>query len=89
VQDPTWEQSYPQAAAEVALPVCDERGQFRLLRQSRAEVQERRQANEARLRRLEELFTGYGFPPIIVSEHGPAALGEALASWNVRRRPLR
>jgi uncharacterized protein (DUF58 family) len=89
VQDPLWEQSYPDAAGEVALPVCDEAGTFRLLRQSRAEASERRQAHEARLRRLEELFTGYGFPPIVISETGPAALAEALLSWNVRRRPLR
>lgn len=89
VQDPLWEQSYPEAAAEVALPVFDEAGRFRLLRESRAEVQERREAHEARLRRLEELFTGYGFPPIVISELGPAPLEEALRSWNVRRRPLR
>jgi uncharacterized protein (DUF58 family) len=89
VQDPLWEQSYPEAAGEVALPVSDEAGRFRLLRQSRAEVSDRRRANEARLRRLEELFTGYGFPPIVLSGAGPDALGEALRSWNLRRRPLR
>lgn len=89
VQDPLWEQSYPDAAAEVALPVCDETGRFRLLRQSRAEVQERRQAHETRLRRLEELFTGYGFPPIVVSGTGSEELADALKSWNIRRRPLR
>jgi uncharacterized protein (DUF58 family) len=89
VQDPLWEQSYPEAAGEVALPVHDEAGRFRLLRQSRAEVGERRREHEARLRRLEELFTGYGFPPIVISEIGPAALAEALLSWNVRRQPLR
>ena len=89
VQDPLWEQSYPEAAGEVALPVCDEAGRFRLLRQSRAEVSERRRVHEARLRRLEELFTGYGFPPIVISETGTDALAEALRSWNLRRRPLR
>jgi uncharacterized protein (DUF58 family) len=89
VQDPLWEQSYPEAAGEVSLPVCDEAGRFRLLRQSRAEVNERRRMHEARLRRLEELFTGYGYPPIVISEVGPAPLAEALLSWNVRRRPLR
>lgn len=89
VQDPLWEQSYPEVAAEVALPVIDEAGRFRLLRQSRAEVRRRREAHEARLRRLEELFTGYGFPPVIISELGAEALAEALRSWNVRRRPFR
>ncbi len=89
VQDPLWEQSYPEVAADVALPVLDEDGRFRLLRQSRAAVRERRAANEARLRRLEELFTGYGFPPIVVSDVGPEALAEALRSWNLRRSPLR
>ena len=89
VQDPLWEQSYPDAAGDVSLPVYDEAGRFRLLRQSRADVIERRQAHEARLRRLEELFTGYGFPPIVISETGPAALTESLMSWNVRRRPMR
>jgi len=89
VQDPLWEQSYPEAAGEVALPVLDGAGRFRLLRQSRAEVSERRKAHKARLRRLEELFTVYGFPPIVISAVGPAALAEALRSWNVRRRPLR
>ena len=89
VQDPLWEQSYPEAAGEVALPVCDQSGRFRLLRQSRVQVSERRRMHEARLRRLEELFTGYGFPPIVISEVGPAALAESLMSWNVRRRPLR
>ena len=89
LQDPLWEQSYPEVAAQVALPVVDESGRFRLLRQSKAEVRKRRDANEARLRRLEELFTGYGFPPIIISELGDQALAEALRSWNLRRRPLR
>jgi uncharacterized protein (DUF58 family) len=89
VQDPLWEQSYPEAAADVALPVVDESGQFRLLRQSKAEVRRRREANEGRLRRLEELFTGYGFPPVIISELGADALAESLRSWNVRRRPFR
>lgn len=89
VQDPLWEQSYPEVAAEVALPVIDESGRFRLLRQSRAEVRRRREANEARLRRLEELFTGYGFPPVVISELGTEALADALRSWNLRRRPLR
>jgi uncharacterized protein (DUF58 family) len=89
VQDPIWEQSYPEAAAEVALPVLDDDGRFRLLRQSRTTVRERREANEARLRRLEELFTGYGFPPLVVSKVGPEALAEALRSWNLRRRPFR
>lgn len=89
VQDPLWEQSYPEAAGEVALPVHDRAGRFRLLRQSRADVRERRRAHEARLRRLEELFTGYGFPPIVISKAGTDALADALLSWNVRRRPLR
>lgn len=89
VQDPLWEQSYPEVAAEVALPVLDGAGEFRLLRQTRAEVRRRREAHEARLRRLEELFTGYGFPPVIISELGDEAMGEALRSWNLRRRPLR
>jgi uncharacterized protein (DUF58 family) len=89
VQDPLWEQSYPEAAGEVALPVCDEAGRFRLLRENRAKVSERRRTHEARLRRLEELFTGYGFPPIVISETGTGALAGALMSWNVRRRPVR
>jgi len=89
VQDPLWEQSYPEVAGKVALPVHDENGRFRLLRQSRTEVRERRETNEERLRHLDDLFTSYGFPPIIVSELDPAALGEALRSWNVRRRPVR
>ena len=38
VQDPLWEQSYPDVAAEVALPILDDAGEFRLLRQSKAEV---------------------------------------------------
>ncbi|HLX32643.1 MAG TPA: DUF58 domain-containing protein [Gaiellaceae bacterium] len=89
IQDPLWEQSYPEAAAEVSLPVLDETGRFRLLRESRAQVRERREANEARLRRLEELFSGYGFPPIVISDLVPEAVGESLRSWNLRRRPLR
>lgn len=89
VQDPLWEQSYPEAAGEVALPVCDEAGRFRLLRQSRAEVRARRQAHEARLRSLDELFASHGFPPIVLSELGPAALSDALRSWHLRRGLLR
>jgi hypothetical protein len=85
VQDPLWEQGYPEAAGDVALPVCDEAGRFRLLRQSRAEVRDRRHAHEARLKRLDEQFTSYGFPPIVLSELGPAALADALRSWHVRR----
>ena len=89
VQDPLWEQSYPDAAGDVALPLCDEAGRFRLLRQSRAEVRDRRQAHEARLRSLDELFSSYGFPPIVLSELAPAALTDALRSWQMRRGLLR
>jgi uncharacterized protein (DUF58 family) len=89
VQDPLWEQTYPEAAGDVALPVCDDEGRFHLLRQSRAEVRERRQAHEARLRRLEELFTSYGFPPIVISDVGHDSLTDALRSWHTRRKLLR
>lgn len=85
VQDPLWEQSYPEAAADVALPVHDETGRFRLLRESRDEVQRRRAAHEARLLLLDELFTNHAFPPIVLSDLDEAAVTETLTSWHARR----
>lgn len=85
IRDPLWEQSYPEAAAEVALPVAASDGSLRYLRQSRAEVAARRAANEQSLASLDRLFSEHGFPPVIVGSTEAEAVAEAFVAWHGRR----
>ncbi|MDX6514910.1 MAG: hypothetical protein QOH73_576 [Gaiellaceae bacterium] len=86
VQDPRWEQSFPQAAG-MALPVHDqESGAALLVRLTRREVAARGQANERRLAELRRLFTSLDLDPVVLSTEDPKPMLGAFLAWAERRR---
>lgn len=85
VQDPTWEQSFPDVAGAV-LPLADPRtGRLHLARLSRAEVAARRRESEARLRATLEGFRALGLDWVLVSASDPGRVLEAFLAWAAGR----
>jgi uncharacterized protein (DUF58 family) len=89
VQDPTWEQSFPDAHG-LLLPVADPgTGRASALRLSRREATGRREANEARFRDLVRGFQRLQFDPVVLDSADPAAVDLAFITWATRRRVIR
>ena len=86
VQDPTWEQSFPDASG-VVLPVASPDGSnARLVRLTRREAREKRAENEARLARILSRFEALGLSPVRISSQDPATFHAAFAEWADERR---
>jgi uncharacterized protein (DUF58 family) len=86
LQDPRWEQSFPQAAG-MALPLRDaDTGALLLVRLTRREARARRTANERRLAELRALFAGLDLDPVLLSSEEPQATQTAFLAWAERRR---
>jgi uncharacterized protein DUF58 len=85
VQDPTWEQSFPEVGG-VCLPLADPDGRRRPVLLRRADALARRTENEARLaeilRRLEEL----ALEPILLGTSDADVIYDALLAWSDARR---
>lgn len=89
IQDPTWEQSFPNVAG-VVVPVADPRGgSVRLVRLTRREVEQRRAANAARLRGLLDEFTSLGLEPVLLGTSDPYEIDRAFVEWAEARRQTR
>jgi hypothetical protein len=89
VQDPVWEQSFPQIEG-VLTPLADPaRRTLRLVRLSGDEVAERRRANEARLRSLLTDFAGLGVDAVLIGSSDAAVIHAALLAWAESRVELR
>ncbi|HEY7380691.1 MAG TPA: DUF58 domain-containing protein [Gaiella sp.] len=85
VQDPRWEQSFPDVA-NVALPLVDPRtGAPALVRLRPSEAAARRAANEERLRTLRDAFFELGVDPVLLSRADTGAIHAAFLSWAKRR----
>jgi uncharacterized protein (DUF58 family) len=81
VQDPVWEQSFPDVAGLV-LPLVDPRtGRLHPVRLTAREVAERRAANELRLRELVVDLGSSGIETIVVSSAERAATHAAFLAW--------
>jgi len=81
VQDPTWEQSFPDVSG-VLVPLADARGGgLRHIRLDPREVEERRQENEARLASLRGDFLGLGLDPVLIADANPDAVRAAFLEW--------
>ena len=87
VQDPVWEQSFPQVDGPV-LPVVDPLdGRMRRVRLRRHEAAERRAANEARLARLVEALEQLGLEPVLLGSADEERVLDGFQRWaDVRRR---
>jgi uncharacterized protein (DUF58 family) len=79
VQDPTWEQSFPPLSGFLlSLP--------RPVRLTRGEVEERKAANERRLRGLLASFAALELDPVLLSSADPVEILSSFMSWHERRR---
>jgi hypothetical protein len=79
VQDPTWEQSFPDVSGFL-LPVNEP------VRLTRREARERQEANE---RRISDLLAGFGaleIDPVLLSTAAPLDILAAFIRWHERRR---
>jgi hypothetical protein len=85
IQDPLWEQSFPDASG-VVLPLADARtGRISLVRLTRHEAAERRRANEERLARLVDDLRGLDLEPILLSSSEREAILGAFLDWTEQR----
>jgi uncharacterized protein (DUF58 family) len=86
VQDPRWEQSFP-AVSGFALPLAAPGdGALRLVRLTRREAAERRDANERRLERLLQTFSAVELDPILLPSSDPLEILSAFLRWHEQRR---
>jgi hypothetical protein len=85
VQDPVWEQSFPQIDG-VMISVRDARGtRPRPVRLEAHEVEERRSSNEARLKLLRRDFVRLGLDPVVIGDDADEAVHAALLEWTQAR----
>jgi uncharacterized protein (DUF58 family) len=86
VQDPVWEQSFPQVAGAV-LPVADPvDGRVRRVRLRRHEADERRAANEARLASLVQGLEELGLDPVLLETADDERVLDGFLTWSDLRR---
>jgi len=89
VQDPIWEQSFPQIGL-VVVPIADPRdGDVRLVRLSRREAETRRARNESRLQQLLGEFVSLDLEPILIGTSDPHEVDRAFVQWAEVRRQSR
>jgi hypothetical protein len=86
VQDPVWEQSFPQVDGAV-LPVADPLdGRVRRVRLRRHEAAEQRAANEARLAALIEGMEELGLEPVLLGTADEELVLDGFLTWSDMRR---
>jgi uncharacterized protein (DUF58 family) len=89
IQDPVWEQSFPDVGG-VAVPVADPRtGGVALVRLSRREALRRRGENERRRLALHAELASFGLEVVEVTDSDPAAVDGAFVAWAEERRRKR
>jgi uncharacterized protein (DUF58 family) len=86
VQDPVWEQSFPELPA-VVVPFADPAtGRVLDTRLRRGEARERRLAHEGRLHELREDLVRMGLEPVVIGTSDPVQIDRELLAWADRRR---
>ena len=89
IQDPTWEQSFPDVAG-IVIPLREpESGQIVPVRLRRKEIVQRRRANEERYRTMIDSFRGLDLDPVLVSSSSPSGLLSSFLAWADVRRTRR
>jgi len=86
VQDPTWERSFPEVAGVLLLLADPGTGRIRPTLLTRAEVEARRAANEARLASILSRFEALGLDWVNLGSSTAAAVHEAFSAWAAGRR---
>jgi hypothetical protein len=85
LQDPTWEQSFPDVSG-VCLPLADARGTLRPALLSRREALRKREENEARFASIVERLEELGLEPVLLGTSDPNTVLEELLAWAGARR---
>jgi uncharacterized protein (DUF58 family) len=89
IQDPVWEQSFPDVSA-VSVPIADARdGRVELVRLSRREAVELRHRNEARLGRLRSELSSLDLESVVLGTSDPYEIDRAFVEWAEARRLTR
>ncbi len=89
IQDPIWEQSFPNVSG-IVVPFRDpDTGRVTSLRLRRKEATERKAANEDRVRDLLETFRQLDVDPILVSSSDRAEILGPFLAWTDLRRTRR
>jgi len=86
IQDPVWEQSFPDVSG-IVVPLRDPAsGKLRPVRLTANEAEERRSANAERLRGLLAAFRETNLDPIVVSSNDPEQVLSEFLVWAATRR---
>ena len=89
IQDPVWEQSFPDVGS-AAVPVANPRtGSIRTVRLSRRQAARRRSANEERLQRLLGELESLGLRAVVLGTSDPFEVDRAFLEWAEDRRRSR
>ena len=88
LQDPTWEQGFPDVDG-VVVPFAEPGGRRRGVRLRRGESAERRRAHAARLAGLAAELRAFGLEPIVLDRSDDAAVLDALSAWGETRLAVR
>jgi uncharacterized protein (DUF58 family) len=81
VQDPVWEQSFPDVSGVLVSFADASGGEGRHVRLDQAEVELRRRENEQRLERLLDEFARLGIDAVLVGTAAAAEIQETLLEW--------
>ena len=89
IQDPTWEQSFPDVSG-VVVPLRDAAtGRVTSIRLRPGEAEAQREANEARTKTLFDTFRAVDVDPVLVSSSDPASILAEFLVWSDLRRTRR
>ena len=86
IQDPIWEQSFPDVSSVVVPLIEPTTGSLNLVRLSRREARERRESNEERLRETLRFLEGFGLDPILVSTSDQEEIYTRFLEWAALRQ---
>jgi Protein of unknown function DUF58 len=86
IQDPVWEQSFPDVASVVVPLVDPPTGKLKLVRLSRREARERREANEERLAETLGYLEGLGLDPVLISSTDSEEIYTRFLEWVALRQ---
>jgi uncharacterized protein (DUF58 family) len=85
IQDPTWEQSFPDVGGVVVPYVDPQRGGVTLARVSTSEAADRREQNEHRHAELVRTMRAMGMDPVVVSSHDHREVVLSFLTWADQR----
>ena len=89
VQDPTWEQSFPDVSG-IVVPLRDARtGRLTAVRLRGKEAAQRRALNQERLEVILETFRLLDIDPVVVSSNDRSEILSTLLVWSDLRRTRR